>query len=94
MDNPELKEEHLDQAIALAMGGEVPAVNPLGVDAPVFIPIHDLGEFPQDCHGAEATKTTADATPEELIRHAQYLEWQAGLLTGEAAALRSMAATR
>ncbi|MGA3057991.1 MAG: hypothetical protein ABSE70_08170 [Candidatus Limnocylindrales bacterium] len=94
MDTTELKEEHLDQAIAQAMGGEAPAVNPLGVDAPVFIPIHDSGEFPQDCRGAEATKTTADASPEELTRHAQYLEWRAGLLTGEATALRSMAATR
>ena len=94
MDTTEPKEEHLDQAIAQAMGGEAPAVNPLGVDAPVFIPIHDSGEFPQDCRGAEATKTTADASPEELTRHAQYLEWRAGLLTGEATALRSMAATR
>jgi hypothetical protein len=94
MDIAELKEEHLDQAIAQAMGGEAPAVNPLSVDAPAFIPIHDSGELPQECRGAEATKTTADASPEELTRHAQYLEWRGGLLSGEAAALRSMAATR
>ncbi|MGD0018629.1 MAG: hypothetical protein ABSD62_05190 [Candidatus Limnocylindrales bacterium] len=94
MDIAELKQEHRDQAIAQAMGGEAPAVNPVGVNAPPFIPIHDSGEFPQDCRGAEPTKTAADASPEELTRHAQYLEWRSGLLTGEAAALRSMAATR
>jgi hypothetical protein len=94
MDSPEQTEEHLDEAIAKAMGGEAPAVDPLGVDAPASIPIHDSGEFPKDCRGAEASKTTTDATPQELIRHAQYLEWRAGLLTGEANALRSMAATR
>lgn len=94
MDIAETKEEHLDQAIAQAMGGEAPAVNPLGVDAPTFIPIHDSAELPQDCRGAEPTKTTADASPEELTHHAQYLEWRAGLLTGEATTLRSMAATR
>lgn len=94
MASPEQTEEHLDEAIAKAMGGEAPAVNPLGVDAPASIPIHDSGELPSDCRGAEAIKTTADATPEELIRHAQYLEWRAGLATAEAAALRSMAATR
>jgi hypothetical protein len=94
MDIAELKEEHLEQVIAQAMGGEAPPVNPLGVDAPTFIPIHDSAELPQDCRGAEATKTTADASPEELIRHAQYLEWRAGLLTGEAVALRTMAAAR
>ena len=94
MDIAAQKEEHLDQAIAQAMGGEAPAVNPLSVDVPSFIPIHDSAEFPQDCRGAEATRTTADASPEELTRHAQYLEWRAGLLTGEATALRSMAASR
>jgi hypothetical protein len=94
MDLAELKEEHLEQAIAQAMGGEAPAVNPLGVDPPASIPIHASTEFPQDCRGGEATRAAADASPEELTRHAQYLEWRAGLLTGEAAALRSAAATR
>ena len=94
MDSPERKEEHLDEAIAKAMGGEAPAVNPPGVDAPASIPIHDSDELPRDCRGAEASKRTADATPQELIRHAQYLEWRAGLLTGKAVALRSIAATR
>ncbi|HEX7495517.1 MAG TPA: hypothetical protein VF349_02675 [Candidatus Limnocylindrales bacterium] len=94
MDSPERKEEHLDEAIAKAMGGEAPAVDPLGVGAPASIPIHDSGELPSDCRGAEASKATADATPQELIRHAQYLEWRAGLLAGEAEALRAMAATR
>jgi len=94
MDIAEVKEEHLDQAIAQAMGGEAPVVNAAGVDAPPFIPIHDSAELPQDCRGAETTRTTADASPEELIRHAQYLEWRAGVTTGEATALRSMAASR
>jgi len=40
------------------------------------------------------TKPTRDASADELVRHAQYLEWRAGLLTGKAAALRSIAATR
>jgi len=94
MDATEPKEEHLDQAIALAMGGETPAVGPLGVDPPSFVPIHDRDESPRDCRGAEASKTVADASPEELTRHAQFLEWQAGRLTGEAAALRAVAASR
>jgi hypothetical protein len=94
MDVAELKEQHLEEAIAQAMGGEAPAAEPVGADAPAFIPIHDSGELPQDCRGAEATRTTADASPDELTRHAQYLEWRAGVLTGEAAALRSLAATR
>ena len=94
MDNAGRKEEHMDQAIAQAMGGEAPAVAPAGVNAPKFVPIHDSAEFPQDCRGAEPVRTTADAFPEELTRHAQYLEWRAGLLTGEAAALRALAATR
>jgi len=94
MDSPGQTQEHLDEAIAKDMGGTAPAVDPLGVDAPASIPIHDSGEFPKDCRGAEASKTTAAATPQELIRHAQYLEWRAGLLAGEADALRSMAAAR
>ena len=94
MDITELKEERLDAAIASAMGGEAPPVNPLSVDPPSFVPIHGSDELPQDCRGAEASKTLADASPEELTRHAQYLEWRAGLLTGEAASLRSLAETR
>ena len=94
MDTAERTEEHLDAVIAQAMGGEAPAIDPAGVGAPAFIPLHDSAELPADCRGAEATKTTADASPEELTRHAQYLEWRAGLLSGEAAALRAMAAAR
>jgi hypothetical protein len=94
MDNAERKEEHLNQVIAQAMGGEAPPVNPLGVEALASIPIHDSEELPQDCRGAEATKPTSEASADELTRHAQYLEWRAGLLTGEAVALRSIAATR
>ena len=94
MDITAVKEEHLDQAIAKAMGGEVTVANPVGVEAPASIPIHDSLEFPQDCRGVEPSKTTDDASPEELTRHAQYLEWQAGLLTGKATALRTMAAAR
>jgi hypothetical protein len=52
MDSPGQTEEHLDEAIAKAMGGTAPAVDPLGVDAPASIPIHDSGEFPKDCRGA------------------------------------------
>jgi hypothetical protein len=96
------KEEHLEQAIAKAMGGEAPAVNPLGVDAPTSIPIHASDELPQDCHGrpdnlggwTHPTKPTGDASADELIHHAQWLEWRAGLLNGKATALRSIAATR
>jgi hypothetical protein len=66
------------------------------------IPIHDSDEFPQDCHGrgvdldvwTHPTKPTSAASAEELTRHAQYLEWRAGVLTAEATALRSTAATR
>jgi hypothetical protein len=53
-----------------------------------------IAAVPQDCRGAEASKTTAYATSEELIRNAQDLEWRAGLATAEAAALYAMAATR
>jgi hypothetical protein len=102
MDSADQNEEHLDQAIALAMGGEVPAANPLGVEAPASIPIHDGNELPEDCPGqgndldgwTHPTKPTRDASADELTRHAQYLEWRAGILTGQAAALRSIAATR
>ena len=94
MNTSERIEEHLEAVIAQAMGGEAPPVNPAGVAAPTFIPLHDGAELPADCRGAEMTKTTTDATREELTRHAQYLEWRAGLLTGEAAALRTIAATR
>jgi hypothetical protein len=94
MDSADQKEEHLDQAIVQAMGGEAPVANPLGVEVPAVIPIHDSIEFPQDCRGAEATRPTADASADELTRHAQYLELQAGLLNGQAAAFRSIAATR
>ena len=96
------KEEHLEQVIAQAMGGEAPAVNPLGVAAPTSIPIHAVDELPEDCRGhadsledwTHPTKSTRDASADELVRHAQYLEWRAGLLTGKAAGLRSIAATR
>ena len=96
------KEEHLEQVIAQAMGGEAPAVNPLGVEAPTSIPIHAVDELPEDCRGhansledwTHPTKSTRDASADELVRHAQYLEWRAGLLTGKAAGLRSIAATR
>ena len=102
MDSVDQKTEHLDQAIAKAMGGEAPVVNPLGVGTLESIPIHDSDEFPQDCHGRGAdlevwthpTKPTSAASAEELTRHAQYLEWRAGVLTAEATALRSTAATR
>ena len=102
MDSVDQKTEHLDQAIAKAMGGEAPVVNPLGVGTLESIPIHDSDEFPQDCHGrgvdldvwTHPTKPTDEASADELMRHAQYLEWRAGLLTGKAAALRSIAATR
>ena len=102
MDTVDRKEEHLEQVIAQAMGGEAPAVNPRGVETPTSIPIHASDELPQDCRGlrddveswTHPTKQTRDATTEELLRHAQYLEWRAGLLTGKAAALRSIAATR
>ena len=102
MDTVDYKEEHLEQAIAHVTGGEAPAVNPLGVDAPTSIPIHAKGELPPDCHGhsdkledwTHPTKPTSEASADELVRHAQYLEWRAGLLTGKATALRSMAATR
>ena len=102
MDSADQNEEHLDQAIALAMGGEVPAANPLGVEAPASIPIHDANELPGDCPGqgndldgwTHSTKSAGDASADELTRHAQYLEWRAGILTGQAAALRSIAATR
>jgi hypothetical protein len=102
MDAVDHKEERLEQVIAQAMGGEAPAVNPLGVDAPASIPIHASGELPPDCHGhgdvlegwTHPTKPTSEASADELVRHAQYLEWRAGLLTGEAAALRSIATTR
>ncbi len=94
MNTADQAEEHLDAVIALAMGGESPAIDPAGVDAPTFIPLHDSAELPADCRGAEATRATADASPEELTRHAQYLEWRAGLLSGEATALRLMAAPR
>ena len=102
MDSADQKEEHLDQAIARAMGGEAPAANPLGVEAPASIPIHDGDELPEDCPGqgndldgwTHSTKPTLDASAAELTRHAQYLEWRAGILTGQAAALRSIAATR
>ena len=102
MDSADQKEEHLDQAIAQAMGGEAPAVNPLGVEAPASIPIHDRDELPENCRGQASdldgwthpTKLTRDASADELTRHAQYLEWRAGILTGQAAALRSIAATR
>jgi hypothetical protein len=103
MGSLDQKAEHLDQAIAQAMGGEAPAVNPAGVEAPLIIPIHDSNELPQDCRGSEGngperwthpTKLAAEATANELYCHAQYLEWRAGLLNGEAAALRSIAATR
>ena len=102
MDSVDQKTEHLDQAIAKAMGGEAPAVNPLCVGTLESIPIHDSDEFPQDCHGrgvdldvwTHPTKPTSAASAEELTRHAQYLEWRAGVLTAEATALRSTAATR
>ena len=102
MDTVDHKEEHLEQAIAQAMGGEAPAVNPLGVEAPASIPIHDRDELPENCGGQASdvdgwthpTKQTRDASADELTRHAQYLEWRAGLLNGKAAALRLMAATR
>jgi len=102
MDSVDHKEEHLEQAIAQVMGGEAPAVNPLGVEAPASIPIHDRDELPEDCCGQASdldgwthpTKPTRDASADELTRHAQYLEWRAGLLNGKAAALRMMAATR
>jgi hypothetical protein len=102
MDTVDRKEEHLEQVIARAMGGEAPALNPLGVEAPTSIPIHASDELPQDCHGhrdgleswTHPTKATRDASTDELVRHAQYLEWRAGLLTGRAAALRSIATTR
>jgi hypothetical protein len=102
MDTVDRKEEHLEQVIAQAMGGEAPAINPLGVEAPASIPIHASDELPQDCHGhgdslegwTHPTKPTGDASADELVRHAQYLEWRAGLLTGQAAALRSTASTR
>ena len=102
MDTVDHKEEHLEQVIAQAMGGEAPAVNPLGVEAPTSIPIHAVDELPQDCHGhadsledwTHPTKPTRDASADELVRHAQYLEWRAGLLTGKAVALRSIAAPR
>ena len=102
MDTVDYKEEHLEQAIAHVTGGEAPAVNPLGVDAPMSIPIHATDELPQDCRGhadsledwTHPTKPTADASADELVRHAQYLEWRAGLLTGKATALRSIAAAR
>ena len=38
MDTVDHKEEHLEQVIAQAMGGEAPAVNPLGVEAPTVYP--------------------------------------------------------
>jgi hypothetical protein len=102
MDTVDHKEEHLDQVIAQAMGGEAPVVNPPGVEAPTSIPIHAVDELPQDCHGhadnledwTHPTKLTLDASAGELTRHAQYLEWRAGLLTGKAEALRATAATR
>ena len=102
MDTVDHKEEHLEQVIARAMGGEAPAVNPLGVEAPASIPIHATGELPQDCTGhgddlegwTHPTRPPRDASADELVRHAQYLEWRAGLLTGKAAALRAIATTR
>ena len=102
MGTVDLKEEHLEQAIAQAMGGEAPAANPLGVEAPASIPIHERDELPEDCSGqgsdfdgwAHPARPTRDATADELTRHAHYLEWRAGLLNGKAAALRVMAATR
>jgi hypothetical protein len=102
MDTVDHKEEHLEQVIAQAMGGQAPAVNPLGVEAPASIPIHASDELPQDCHGhadnleswTHSLKSTRDASADELVRHAQYLEWRAGILTGKAAALRSIATTR
>jgi hypothetical protein len=102
MDAVDHREERLEQVIAHAMGGEAPAVNPLGVEAPASIPIHAADELPPDCDGraddveawTHATKPTSEASADELVRHAQYLEWRAGLLTGKAAALRSMATTR
>jgi hypothetical protein len=102
MDTVDHEEEHLEQVIAKAMGGQAPAVNPLGVDAPASIPIHAGDELPQDCHGqadnlenwTHSIKSTRDASADELVRHAQYLEWRAGVLTGKAAALRSIATTR
>ena len=101
MDTVDHTEEHLEQAIAHVMGGEAPAVNPLGVDAPTSIPIHGMDELPQDCDGhldnlddwTHPTRPTREASADELVRHAQYLEWRAGLLTGKATALRSIAAT-
>jgi hypothetical protein len=103
MDTEDQKQEHLEQSIAKAMGGETPAMDPAGVEAPLTIPVHEVHEFPQDCLGmvgnSEAawthpTKLASDASADELTRHAQYLEWRSGLLTGEAVSLRSMAATR
>jgi hypothetical protein len=102
MDTIDHKEELLEQVIAHAMGGEAPAVNPLGVEAPSSVPIHPDAELPMECHGpgddvenwTHPTRPTHDASAAELVRHAQYLEWRSGLLTGRAAALRSIAATR
>ena len=103
MDTVDVKQEHLEQSIAKAMGGETPAMDPAGVKAPLRIPLHEVHEYPQDCLGVvgineaawtHPTKLASDASADELTRHAQYLEWRSGLLTGEAVALRSMAATR
>jgi hypothetical protein len=102
MDNADQNEEHLDQAITRAMGGEAPVANPLGVEAPASIPIHDGNELPEDCRGqgndldgwTHSTKPTLAASADKLTRHAQYLEWRAGIMTGQAAVLRSIAATR
>ena len=103
MDTPDLQQQHLDQAIAQAMGGEAPVVDPADAIAHMAIPIHDGNEFPANCHAEERTnpegwahpvKAAADASADELKRHARYLEWRAGVLTEEATELRSLAETR